>query len=54
VVTIVCDGGEKYLDTIFDDDWMSDRDLLDQATELEVLALLDRYAPAHRDLAGAR
>ncbi|MBU3067493.1 cysteine synthase family protein [Nocardia sp. NEAU-G5] len=54
VVTIVCDGGEKYLDTIFDDDWMSDRDLLDQATELEVLALLDRYAPAHRDLVGAR
>jgi cystathionine beta-synthase len=54
VVTIVCDGGEKYLDTVFDDDWMSDRDLLDQATEHEVRTLLDRYAPAHRDLVGAR
>jgi len=54
VVTIVCDGGEKYLDTVFDDEWMNDRDLLDQATEREVVTLLDRYSPAHRDLVGAR
>lgn len=54
VVTIVCDGGEKYLDTVFDDEWMNDRDLLDEATESEVLTLLDRYAPAHRDLVGAQ
>ncbi|MCX4096186.1 PLP-dependent cysteine synthase family protein [Nocardia sp. alder85J] len=54
IVTIVCDGGEKYLDTVFDDDWMNDRDLLDDATEHEVATLLDRYAPAHRDLVGAR
>ncbi|MCM6777167.1 cysteine synthase family protein [Nocardia sp. CDC159] len=46
IVTIVCDGGEKYLDTVFDDDWMAERDLLDPATEREVLQLLDRYAPS--------
>ncbi|MEV6389425.1 PLP-dependent cysteine synthase family protein [Nocardia xishanensis] len=48
VVTIVCDGGEKYLDTVFDDDWMNDRDLLDGEKEREVLDLLDRYSPARR------
>ncbi|MQY25105.1 PLP-dependent cysteine synthase family protein [Nocardia aurantia] len=53
VVTIVCDGGEKYLDTVFDDDWMNDRDLLDETTEREVSALLDRFAPATRNLVGA-
>ncbi|WP_084478652.1 PLP-dependent cysteine synthase family protein [Nocardia jejuensis] len=47
VVTIVCDGGEKYLDTVFDDDWMSDRDLLDARAETTVAELLDRYAPTH-------
>jgi cystathionine beta-synthase len=55
VVTIVCDGGEKYLDTVFDDAWMAERDLLDEATEREVFALLDRYAPAATEnLVGAR
>lgn len=29
VVTIVADGGEKYLSTIFDDQWMAKRHLLD-------------------------
>ncbi|MFF3566450.1 PLP-dependent cysteine synthase family protein [Nocardia jiangxiensis] len=55
VVTIVCDGGEKYLDTVFDDAWMSERDLLDESAEAEVLALLERYAPAPAEnLVGAR
>ncbi|WP_067892797.1 PLP-dependent cysteine synthase family protein [Nocardia vaccinii] len=55
VVTIVCDGGEKYLDTVFDDAWMSDRDLLDESAEAEVLAMLNRYAPAATEnLVGAR
>jgi cystathionine beta-synthase len=48
VVTIVCDGGEKYLDTVFDDDWMAARELLDTETEREVHAMLARYAPASR------
>lgn len=25
VVTVACDGGEQYFDTIFDDDWMAER-----------------------------
>ena len=54
VVTIVCDGGEKYLDTVFDDAWMTERDLLDEPTENAVRELLDRYSPAQRDLVGAR
>jgi cystathionine beta-synthase len=55
VVTIVCDGGEKYLDTVFDDNWMGDRDLLDESVERVVEDLLDRYLPAGRPrLVGAR
>nr|WP_330184974.1 cysteine synthase family protein [Nocardia sp. NBC_01503] len=46
VVTIIGDGGEKYLDTVFDDEWMSDRDLLDAETESAVAEMLDRYSPA--------
>jgi cystathionine beta-synthase len=44
VVTLVCDAGEKYLDTIFDDGWMRERDLLDPAAEQQVQRLLDMYA----------
>ncbi|MCF4993776.1 pyridoxal-phosphate dependent enzyme, partial [Pseudomonas gessardii] len=28
IVALVCDGGEKYLDTVFNDQWMADRQLL--------------------------
>lgn len=40
IVALVCDAGEKYLDTVFDDDWMRNRRLLDSAVEAEVDALL--------------
>lgn len=46
VVSIIGDSGEKYLDTVFDDDWMSDRDLLDAETERKVDAMLDRFSTA--------
>ncbi|MER8187245.1 cysteine synthase family protein [Kitasatospora sp. NPDC094015] len=36
MVAFVNDGGEKYLDTVFDDDWMAARDLLDPAVEAAV------------------
>ncbi|MFI9202031.1 cysteine synthase family protein [Streptomyces sp. NPDC053048] len=42
-VALVNDGGEKYLDTVFDDAWMAERDLLDPVVEQgidEVLAKL--------------
>lgn len=48
VVVVINDDGEKYLDTVFDDEWMSDRDLIDKVREAEVAGLLERYRPRHR------
>jgi cystathionine beta-synthase len=49
VVTIVCDGGEKYLDTVFDDEWMTRHELLDLTAELRVDEKLDAAGvPASR------
>ncbi|MFI1968639.1 cysteine synthase [Streptomyces cinnamoneus] len=36
VVALVNDGGEKYLDTVFHDEWMKERDLLDPVLEHEI------------------
>jgi cystathionine beta-synthase len=44
MVALICDAGEKYLDSVFDDDWMRARELLDIEAELEVDALLTRVA----------
>lgn len=46
VVTIVCDGGEKYLDTIFDDEWMSANDLMDERMDADALRMLERFTPS--------
>lgn len=43
VVTLVCDAGEKYLDTIYDEEWMRERDLLDPAAEQQVDQMLESY-----------
>lgn len=48
MVVVINDDGEKYLDTVFDDEWMSDRDLIDKVREAEVAGLLERYRPRHR------
>nr|WP_307817883.1 pyridoxal-phosphate dependent enzyme [Nocardia acididurans] len=48
VVVMINDDGEKYLDTVFDDEWMNDRDLIDKAREAEIAGLLREYAAAHR------
>jgi cystathionine beta-synthase len=40
MVALVNDGGEKYMDTVFDDDWMHARDLIDPAVEREIDELL--------------
>ncbi|GAA1163421.1 cysteine synthase family protein [Streptomyces hebeiensis] len=42
MVALVNDGGEKYMDTVFNDDWMSERDLLNPDTEREVDELLTK------------
>jgi cystathionine beta-synthase len=44
MVGLVCDGGEKYLDSVFDDDWMKDRDLLDDGVEAHVDSMLAGFA----------
>ncbi|WP_190111020.1 cysteine synthase family protein [Streptomyces cinnamoneus] len=36
MVALINDGGEKYMDTVFNDDWMNDRNLIDPATEREI------------------
>jgi cystathionine beta-synthase len=40
MVALVCDGGEKYLDTVFNDEWMSARNLIDAEAEHEIDELL--------------
>ncbi|MFH8655440.1 cysteine synthase family protein [Streptomyces afghaniensis] len=42
MVALVNDGGEKYMDTVFDDDWMTARSLIDPAVEREVDELLTK------------
>ena len=37
VVVLCCDAGEKYLDTIYDDDWLRARDLLEPRGRTNVL-----------------
>ncbi|MCB5909092.1 cysteine synthase family protein [Streptomyces pinistramenti] len=36
MVALVNDGGEKYLDTVFNDEWMHARNLIDPAVEREI------------------
>ncbi|MGJ3262264.1 MAG: pyridoxal-phosphate dependent enzyme [Salinarimonas sp.] len=46
MVAIVGDGGERYLDTVFDDDWMSARGLLSTTVETDLATVL---APVRRE-----
>ncbi|KVN65749.1 cysteine synthase family protein [Burkholderia anthina] len=42
LVALVCDGGEKYLDTVFNDDWMRERNLLDESVAHELESIFSR------------
>ncbi|MGW0561774.1 cysteine synthase family protein [Streptomyces sp. NPDC003016] len=42
MVALVNDGGEKYMDSVYDDDWMRERGLLDPAAEREIEELLTK------------
>ncbi|TFE48597.1 cysteine synthase family protein [Streptomyces sp. ICN441] len=42
MVALVNDGGEKYMDTVFNDDWMNARDLIDPTVEREIDELLTK------------
>lgn len=51
-VVLVCDGGEKYLDTVFDDEWLAARGLFDVEVERELDALIGELrAPARETTA---
>jgi cysteine synthase A len=42
IVTLICDGGDRYLDTYFNDAWLADQGI-DIATPLDELrSLLER------------
>lgn len=43
VVVLVCDAGEKYLDTVYDEEWLLARGLYDEAAERRTLRLLRAY-----------
>lgn len=53
-LAIVADGGEKYLDTVFDDAWLQDRGLFDEALDtwlsVEVGARRRRERPTRCDV----
>ncbi|MET9951757.1 cysteine synthase family protein [Streptomyces sp. NPDC006339] len=42
MVALLNDGGEKYMDTVFDDDWMQARDLVDPTVEREIDEMLTK------------
>jgi cystathionine beta-synthase len=46
VVTVVADGGERYLGSIFDDEWMAKRGLLNPAIAIQLSSWLGAKAVA--------
>lgn len=42
MVVLLNDGGEKYMDTVFNDDWMHARDLIDPTVEHEIDVMLTK------------
>ncbi|MEU4434077.1 PLP-dependent cysteine synthase family protein [Nocardia rhamnosiphila] len=43
VVVLVCDAGEKYLDTVYDEDWLTARGLYDRAAQQRIVRLCRAY-----------
>ncbi|MDF3013261.1 MAG: cysteine synthase [Cellvibrio sp.] len=41
IVVVICDAGEKYLDTVYNDEWMKKHSLLDDSVTAEIESLLD-------------
>jgi cysteine synthase A len=37
VVTVLCDGGERYRSRIYNDDWLRENDVVPAATDLSFL-----------------
>lgn len=47
MVVIVCDAGEKYLDTIFNDSWMQTQQLHSELMERRVMGMFEAYRDSH-------
>lgn len=43
-VVMICDGGEKYLDTVFNDEWMREHELLDATVAEELDQCIEEMA----------
>ncbi|ASG68238.1 cysteine synthase [Francisella halioticida] len=43
IVVLACDAGEKYLDTIYNDNWLEERSLLNKSIQLSIQQLFDAY-----------
>ncbi|OLP54663.1 cysteine synthase [Rhizobium rhizosphaerae] len=48
MVVLIYDAGEKYLDSIFDDDWLRERRLLDELAERRIDRLFNAYSESTR------
>ncbi|MEI4481323.1 MULTISPECIES: PLP-dependent cysteine synthase family protein [unclassified Phyllobacterium] len=48
MVVLVCDAGEKYLDSVFNDDWLNERQLLDKPAHRRLDQLFDAYIESIR------
>ncbi|EUB98236.1 hypothetical protein PMI07_006550 [Rhizobium sp. CF080] len=43
IVVLICDAGEKYLDTIYNDDWLNERHLLNAPAYGRIERMFDAY-----------
>lgn len=54
MVVLVCDSGEKYLDTIYNDEWLRERQLLNEPAHHRLQGLFDAYRDSIRLASTAR
>lgn len=47
MVAIVCDAGEKYLDTVFNSEWLKSNQLYSEVMERQVSRMLKAYGDSH-------
>jgi cystathionine beta-synthase len=48
MVVLVCDAGEKYLDSIYDDDWLRSKGLMSEGADQRLSGLFDAYQESVR------
>ncbi|MFK4259986.1 PLP-dependent cysteine synthase family protein [Agrobacterium tumefaciens] len=53
IVVLVCDAGEKYLDTVYNDDWLQERQLLSEPAHRRINRMFEAYRESIRMAAQA-